>query len=771
MPKGNVDIFNRENIEIMGYIDEIRQIFDKDPEAEEFVIAVENLENYMPQVMKQDRRGSYPLIDKGQKLLLSAYLKEIGQKATSLIGNLSGKTGSELKIAKADELRKLASANLNVLNAYDENKEPKPLPFILEDARPVTVDLRDGDAEKLEADDNRDKYFLRYVDDKGKIVMGTFMPEDRLDSNEMIRDTMETFLEERMDHDDPMIEDINSGKEMIRNLFDNMIKMDGKEYSRNFYPNAVAFRIARMMDEKSGKGVILSQLVNTLKHIYPDKLSSDKCFEKYGLTNDNLSGLAETLTTIHDSLFKCHRLSCINDQARLDNRSAAVRSVADLMGLSRVVANARPIRVIDMDGNTVEGTFTVLHKGMTIENPSEDEEKLPNGESLTNLDGRAFRDLADIQVLDYICGNMDRGVNSLSFRLDKDNKLASVRAVDNDICFSIREEKDGWLGNRPGAENLVLISRSTCEKVRELDPEELKLILRSYELSEAEINKAGERLKKLQKCLVQEELKQNTHTRIVRDEDFSKIRVQDVYDSRESYGGKKSLLSSFISAFKTFTSFIRGALFNGKSFLSQEDLQKIKPLGTKNRANEGNLEEAMKTTRDLADELEKTREPVRQEYDDLLMEVRKYHEYQSRVYARILNARDKGKAAFDTLAKGGKCEDFQFIFDGVIRHDQVEQMRQYSERIAQKAEAAKAALTGIIHTSTEDRQRIAVCEKAFRLGSEGRVISEEERSLLQKNDERSLDSLNRLVARGIDKKAEEIKAAKEEKGRDIMLGQ
>ena len=96
----------------------------------------------------------------------------------------------------------------------------------------------------------------------------------------------------------------------------------------------------------------------------------------------------------------------ISDNSRVDQRNSAMSDVATLLGMSGIVAHSIPMKIIH-DGQVIEGTFMEKAIGEDIAHLSKDSLMLQADEDSFNHPAGLKR-LADMQILDYICGNIDR---------------------------------------------------------------------------------------------------------------------------------------------------------------------------------------------------------------------------------------------------------------------------------------------------------------------------------------------------------------------------
>ena len=189
---------------------------------------------------------------------------------------------------------------------------------------------------------------------------------------------------------------------------------------------------------------------------------------------------------------------------RVDQRNSAMSAVADLLGMPNVVARAKPMRIIDKDGNVIEGTFMEGAKGMDPRNLPPEARTLKE-DCDVNTNGKGFKDLANLQILDYVCGNHDRHEENLFYQFDANGKLCGVQGIDNDSAFGALDIDRAVGKNRArnykfltNLGNMKAIPADTAKRVLALDENTLKYALRGYGLSEPELQAAGQRLKTLQ---------------------------------------------------------------------------------------------------------------------------------------------------------------------------------------------------------------------------------------------------------------------------------
>lgn len=214
----------------------------------------------------------------------------------------------------------------------------------------------------------------------------------------------------------------------------------------------------------------------------------------------------------------------LKDGDRLDNRNTAMSAVADLLGAGSLLARSDSMRFLDENAQPVEGTFMNFGKGLDLGAKMEQSCRHLNDNPLSNRDRKnaALKSIADLQVLDLLCLNVDRHAGNLMYQVDEQGFFKGVEGIDNDSSFGLRDlsviEMD----------RMKVMSRSMYEKLQAMTPDMLKFALRGRGLSEAELNAAGKRLETLQDYARENPEK----LRIVEDDAFAEL-PEDAYKLKE----------------------------------------------------------------------------------------------------------------------------------------------------------------------------------------------------------------------------------------------
>ena len=121
---------------------------------------------------------------------------------------------------------------------------------------------------------------------------------------------------------------------------------------------------------------------------------------------------------------------------------------------------------------------------------------------MTHHDGRALKSIADLQVLDFICGNTDRHGANVTYIFDDDGMIIGVQGFDNDTAFgTLVPEYGDFVAFMTLPENMIAVSESMTARLNQLTPEMLKFSLRGYGLTEEELDAAVARMNIVKKAI------------------------------------------------------------------------------------------------------------------------------------------------------------------------------------------------------------------------------------------------------------------------------
>ena len=315
------------------------------------------------------------------------------------------------------------------------------------------------------------------------------------------------------------------------------IKQNGQEIQGFFTKADHLTEIQRVVDYIDEVKRRKPKLVEVIDNLFKDKSISDKSY----LINigNKLNSLAITTREAAGYLISAHRaaknwnddqmmeaLGClqiigapfdkktmmrvsaysgdlgVEPGARVDSRNSAMSLVANMLGQPELLARSKPLTVVH-NGQTVEGTFMELAKGSDRANISKNDPILKCPIESYNND-KLKKSIADLQIVDYLCGNVDRHGGNLTYIVDnsdpKSPKVTGVQGIDNDMSFPVSplgRNKVFFEGTTP-VNDILVISRSMADKVLSMDKEKYINSLRGQGLEHDACQAAVRRLIRLQ---------------------------------------------------------------------------------------------------------------------------------------------------------------------------------------------------------------------------------------------------------------------------------
>ena len=209
------------------------------------------------------------------------------------------------------------------------------------------------------------------------------------------------------------------------------------------------------------------------------------------------------LTAYNTYLSKNSLLQC-QPGCNVDRRNAAMSSVAQLFGKPHLLASSKPM-VVYSNGKALSGTFMENAAGHELYDLSDDNPVRDADYDTYNNPG-AFEDVAALQALDYICGNVDRHLGNFFvsfYEQDGVWKFSGIMGIDNDASFPESENILGRGSQVVPLDEMLVIGEDMAAKILFLDEDTLRASLRGYGLSEKSIEQAWKRTQDLQKKIAE----------------------------------------------------------------------------------------------------------------------------------------------------------------------------------------------------------------------------------------------------------------------------
>ena len=268
--------------------------------------------------------------------------------------------------------------------------------------------------------------------------------------------------------------------------------------------------------------------------------------EKNALTNtiNNIKpGELVSLIEYMNGAYKINNVDLINNSigiginTKQDKRNSAMSMVADLIGCKDLIAPASTLQIKDpATGRIISGTLMENAKGTDIYSTKREDLEKFNQLTPDKIENslQLKKDIANLQILDWLCGNADRHKANVFYKFDEAGNLVGVVGIDNDLSFG----KGNHATNLSGIhlENMNVITKETADRIMTMNKEEFRNMLYGYDLSTTEVNNALGRLDKLRNKIEadQEYFKdmpadyvENGRIRVVDDEQLAAISMYE----------------------------------------------------------------------------------------------------------------------------------------------------------------------------------------------------------------------------------------------------
>lgn len=471
-----------------------------------------------------DSLGLHKLQDLYLKIIRSAdAFKAVAAESNSR--NTPELTG---RIAAIDSFCEYINSDMISLSNVSAHGE-MTLDEIFDDARSYTIDISGQNVDKAGANMSS-RIPVSFTDKAGNERKGFFTPETKSSQND---ETINMFSKAKDGHPEYDL--------ALRNIIQDF-RFEG--YTADIGNVSETLKTYLQGDD----------ILEAYKDIAKDILE-DPTVDKGGLSDEEYDEYIKRLSG--DEEFSMRVLNLMNDYAQIKNkytvletigiddqsiieqRNAAMSVIGDLTGVPNLLARSVQMTVLQ-DGNKTRGVFMEFAEGSDLFHMKENDplkevtyEQLDNSEIL--------KQIADLQVLDYICGNTDRHLGNMFYQFrDTENGriLSGITGIDNDNSFGKNEmSRTTGLMRLPGISSLMVINEETAARIKGLSYPMIKVALQNYSLSSAEMDAAWNRITALQQSILEGEVyyRNNPDAKIeppriktVSNEDWKKLSLRDL---------------------------------------------------------------------------------------------------------------------------------------------------------------------------------------------------------------------------------------------------
>lgn len=272
-----------------------------------------------------------------------------------------------------------------------------------------------------------------------------------------------------------------------------------------------------------------------------------------------MSGSKTTFDLIDDL-----KLSNVEGSINMSNRNVATSRVADLLGVGNLVAKSENVTISDNNGRDFSGNM--MESARPGKSGIDIGSELKSGRSESEVDkaskgegyqigigttGGFQRDLCNLQILDCICGQLDRHAGNYIISRDENGDLAGLQGIDNDASFGLNEDNkftstDTIRHNRSvvdsgtGGMILPFVDDNMAKRIESLDPSALEYVLKEL-LTKDEIKACIARFNNIKQAI--RKTRKEEPERFLKNEndwndDTAQTMIDDAWKLHGMYGGE-----------------------------------------------------------------------------------------------------------------------------------------------------------------------------------------------------------------------------------------
>lgn len=491
----------------------------------EFLSALNDLNKYTDTLLIRQSNGMRPRLTADVKEQLGKYYEKVINACNQIIGGKEASNDVQLLVKEIKSVIDAENGTLSLALEKDGYQE------IMDRMRNVEITMN---ADQLETAGGMlsSRIPIEYMDGNGNKVSGFFTTKHNLDYKQEILDSIEEFKQKQKD-----VTDIVSGVFISfsskrytswMNEYpdkDYNQSLEGDDFISEVFHDVITKKMTwGIQDDEAAKmqSKIFFEMYNDNHEYY--KKGTPEYAEKEAQFIKNSRGLMDKLLNIVHQYCFYTSIQNLHSGINIDQMNSAMSDVAKLLGMEKLLCNTQSMTIM-VDGKTTKGTFMAKAEGLDYNDLPKEHPFYKKGIS-DETNGTILKDLYNLQVLDYICGNIDRHTANLFYQFDKEGNPIGVQGIDNDCAFGLFSSGNDVYSTQQLVKPafMKLIPKSTADKIMLMDDNILKSVLKGRELSDDQISFACKRLKDVRKAIIDGKIK------VVDDLEFSKMNLKEVFE-------------------------------------------------------------------------------------------------------------------------------------------------------------------------------------------------------------------------------------------------
>ena len=717
--------------ELYGVIKQSRSV---SPDYQKYLEAMEALNREMKALMEPDEKG-WKLLNQERMERLARCYRQAGSCAEVYLHKTRDtEDPAELQLReKVLALQALMAEDTAALRRYNprSEREMKSLPTILEESRIPVMDQGSKQIKSVGGAQSS-RIPMTIIGPDGKPMPGMFTKAQVFDplgdinriiaaaaqktgpdGKALLNGFMEAYRAYYTQNPDNL-HPVKDNPAMVLNFLLNCRKPGAKAESMSMSADRILSEIAKV------RGRTPEQIKNALG-------------------KDALKALGSGMERIvFDVSIKASEVK-MTEGTRIDRKNAGMSTVAELLGIGGVVCHARPMKLKGPNGELVDGTFMAMAEGVDPMHPGR-EGHLVNFESLKDSDGRALESIADLQVLDYLCGNIDRHGYNLFYGANMENGFYGVQGIDNDSSFGLITDQKTKTRQMPMPNTMGVISKTTADRVMKLSGAELAFSLRGLVEEEA-IDAATWRLAILKQYIAESRKKLDANKKDIKypyireleTADFGKVDLKKLAakDKNNHFREIKRVASRIAASAKA----------------ANEDKKDPAAIGSDNRATEagvyGQVLKAKELRKLLSDRTSFWHGSSSENYNDIDRALKAYQKEQEQLFKRLKTMGMKAKG--DDPSPKAQVEQYVTRFDMDKMKKSLRQVKEAADKYAREKLADLQSKGKSLDDEPYAKARIEAARQIAKYAEQAQTTSEEEKEFLASNERRALEQIARTA--------------------------
>ena len=222
----------------------------------------------------------------------------------------------------------------------------------------------------------------------------------------------------------------------------------------------------------------------------------------------------------------------IKKNANISNRNCAMTDIAQMLGCGNLLATSVPLTV-EIDDRKVEGVFMEHVEGTDINRLKEDD-LIFKADSSSFENPKVLRQITDLQVLDFICGNVDRHMGNMIYQFEKDKNgkvaLTGIKGIDNDCSLGTPKiEKDNQIMSMVKPEKMQFIRSGMVKNILSLQKDMIEFKLKNYKFAKEELDAIWDRVQAVKAAVRDKKVK------VIRNDHWEKNTLSDTKTMEGNY--------------------------------------------------------------------------------------------------------------------------------------------------------------------------------------------------------------------------------------------